>query len=121
MKKKCIFLLEDNDDLRELFTYLLEEDDYEVKTYADATSFRKGIQTETPHPNVILMDIRLPDGNGLDICKELKSNPELAYIPIIMMSAHMSKSQVKETCPADDFIEKPFDITTFLHSVQQLA
>ncbi|RZK39167.1 MAG: response regulator [Pedobacter sp.] len=120
-RKKCVFVLEDDEDLRELFEFLLRYDDFDVKTYADATSFRTGIHDDLPRPNLILMDIRLPDGNGLDICRELKSDPELKDIPVIMMSAHMDKAEVIGKCGSQDFLQKPFDIKDFIRRVEQFA
>lgn len=119
--KKCVFVLEDDNDLRELFEFMLTNDNYLVKTYPDATTFRSAIGNESPRPNVILMDVRLPDGNGLDICEELKANPELSDIPVIMMSAHMNWVDAGQQCNAEDFIEKPFDINDFLNRVEKYA
>lgn len=117
--KKCVFLLEDDTDLRELFTYLLEEDNFEVKSYPTGADFRKGIHQQTP--DIFVMDVMLPDGNGLDICQELKNDPKTRAVPIIMMSAHKDIAALKGGCTADDFIEKPMDIHQFLAKVERLT
>lgn len=121
MKKKCVFVLEDNDDLRELFTILLEDDNFKVVTYPTATSFKAGMESEKPCPDIILMDIMLPDGNGMDICAQMKADKRYSAIPIIMMSAHKDMSDVTEFCKADDFIAKPFDINRFINTVERYA
>lgn len=117
--KKCVFLLEDNTDLRELFTYLLEEEQYDVKSYPSVAEFLAGISNE--HPDIFVMDVMLPDGNGLDVCELLKKDYRTSAIPIIMMSAHKDLAELKSGCSADEFIEKPFDIHQFLSKVGKLA
>ena len=117
--KKCVFVLEDDDDLRELITYLLEDENYKVKTYPTASSFKESILYE--HPNLILMDVRLPDGDGMEICASLKADPKTAHIPIIMMSAHLDFLNAKDLCEAEAFIPKPFDIDNLIQKVKQYA
>jgi len=115
MKKKCAFVLEDNDDIRELFTLLLEEEHLEVKAYPTAAAFKQSMQHE--HPDIVIMDVMLPHGNGIEICHELKSNPATADIPIIMTSAHSDYHAIKDQCEAEAFVAKPFNIHDFLTKV----
>ena len=61
----------------------------------------------------------LPDGNGIDICCELKKDPKTIDIPIIIMSAHAELSDMKEKCDAEEFIAKPFDIQNFVDKVEK--
>ncbi|TCD00250.1 response regulator [Pedobacter frigidisoli] len=117
--KKCVFVLEDNQDFRELFTLMLELEDYQVKSYPTAADFYESIQNE--HLDVLLLDVMLPDGNGLDICQQLKADPKTSNIPIIMMSAHKELANLKVGCKAEDYIEKPFDIHQFLAKIERLA
>jgi DNA-binding response OmpR family regulator len=115
--KKCVFVLEDNDEIRELFTYLLEEESYEVHAYPTAASFRESLEHSLP--DLLVLDVMLPDGNGLDICCELKEDPKTESIPIIIMSAHAEISDMKKKCEAEEFIAKPFDIQNFIDKVQK--
>lgn len=115
--KKCVFVLEDNEDLRELFTYLLEEESYEVHAYPTVAAFRKSLKCSLPH--LLVLDVMLPDGNGLDICSELKADPITENIPIIIMSAHADISDMKEKCKPEEFIAKPFDIQNFIDKVEK--
>ena len=114
-KKICI--LEDDADIREVITLVLEGEDYEVYAFSDVSSFmaRKIVN----EPDLYLLDIRLPDGNGLEVCKFLRSGEKTGHIPIIMMSAHERIEQMKLQCTADDFIAKPFDIYQLLGRVNQ--
>lgn len=115
--KKCVFVLEDDDDLRELFTYILEQETYEVKAYPNAKSFWESLTHSSP--DMIVLDVMLPDGNGLDICSELKNNPVTKAIPIMVMSAHADIRDMSSKCSAEEFITKPFDIQKFVDQVDR--
>lgn len=113
--KKCIYLLEDNDDIREMILYLLEEEHYEVYGYPTIKSFSdKMIEGR---PDLIILDVMLNDGNGIDVCERLKSNEKTNHIPILMMSANAQSFAIKQSCEAEDFISKPFDINDFVKRI----
>jgi DNA-binding response OmpR family regulator len=114
-KKKCIYILEDNDDIRELIAYLLIEENYDVQGYPTVKSFEKEIALG--RPDMIILDVMLTDGNGIDVCGQLKSNILTHDIPVLMMSAHTYFSEVKKQCGAEDFISKPFDINDLVSRV----
>lgn len=116
-KKKCVFVLEDNNELRELFTYLLEEEQFEVTACPTAKAFHELIAKEIP--DMVILDVMLPDGNGLDICCELKEDPRTSDIPVMIMSAHAHISDMKKQCPAEEFISKPMDIYDFVSRVER--
>mgnify|MGYP006198322185 FL=1 len=102
---KEIYIVEDNDHIRELLEFILIDQDYAVQSFPNARSFQNQITTK--HPDLILMDVMLPDGNGLDMCNSLGFNKETSAIPVILMSAHANIN--KDNC-AVDFIPKPFDV-----------
>jgi two-component system phosphate regulon response regulator PhoB len=113
--KKYIQIVEDDGDIRFIVEYILEDANYEVETFGNATSFMN--RTKTAGVDLIILDVMLPDGNGIDICRDLKGNSEYNQVPVIIMSAHAgSKSILEEAC-ADDFINKPFDLDYFLSRV----
>jgi two-component system phosphate regulon response regulator PhoB len=115
--KKIIYLVEDNPDISELIEYLLSGLDYEVVPYANATDFQ--LKMAVGLPDLIILDIMLPDGNGLEICRTLKSVLETRHIPVLLMSAHMNGKIESKEVAADGFISKPFDIDDFTTRVQQ--
>lgn len=115
--KKCVFVLEDNEDLRELFTYLLEEASFEVHTYPTAKAFSESLANILP--DMIILDVRLPDGNGIDICGALKRNARTSNIPVMIISAHAHISDAKGEFGADEFVSKPFDIADFIDKVER--
>lgn len=117
--KKTVYVVEDNDDIREMIEYLLSAEDYEVSGYATAFAFKEKLKIT--HPDVIVLDVMLPDGNGLEICDQLKSNQPTRKIPILLMSAHAQVAKVNQSCKAEDFISKPFDIDDFIRRVNKYA
>ncbi|WP_216847223.1 response regulator transcription factor [Pedobacter boryungensis] len=118
--KKSIYVLEDEAVLRELFTYLLSQDGFQVSAYPNATTFHAALG-QHDLPDMMLLDVCLPDGNGADICKELKSHKQTKDIPILIMSATDDLLSIKIESSADDHLEKPFDIDTFKEKTRKLA
>jgi two-component system phosphate regulon response regulator PhoB len=117
--KKYIQIVEDDGDIRFIVEYILEDADYVVETFENATSFNN--RSTIDGVDLIILDVMLPDGNGIDLCKNLKQNSQTTQIPIIIMSAHAgSKSILEEAC-ADDFINKPFDLEYFLTRVKRMV
>lgn len=115
--KKIIYLVEDDSDINDLIKYLLSDFGYRVLTYTTMTAFKQAL--EKALPDLIILDIMLPDGNGLEICRKLKSIENMQKIPIFLMSAHVNGSKMAIEACADDFISKPFDINDFTTRVKQ--
>lgn len=110
---KTIYIVEDDTDIRGLIEYLLNRMDYIVLGCATVEIFRKKMAIK--FPDLILLDIMLPDGNGETVCRELKEAAATSHLPILLMSAN----RPTETY-ANDFINKPFDIETLVQKVQGL-
>lgn len=115
---KHIYVVEDNDDIRELVEFLLEAEDYQVSSFANITDFKTKWNTDLP--DMMVLDVMLPDGNGLDVCNELKEDEFIKNIPILLMSANTNVSYITNQSKADDFIAKPFDIDELVKKVQYL-
>jgi len=115
---KRIHIVEDDEDIRYIVCYILVEMGYEV-TLADCVADFRKQQNEDFRPDLMLLDVMLPDGNGLRLCHELKNDPATQHIPIIIMSAHATEDQViKQSC-ADDFISKPFNLDDLTDLIQK--
>ncbi|RZL45665.1 MAG: response regulator [Pedobacter sp.] len=117
--KKCIYVVEDNAAIRDMIEFLLIEEEYEVKACPNTSDFWEQMQQHKP--DMVVLDVMLPDGNGLDICAKLKHNVKTYDIPVMMMSAGNQLSQMKSKCDAEDFINKPFDLNDFVHRVAHYA
>lgn len=116
MPVKKVFIVEDDDDIRLLIEYILNNDQYEVHLFANATVLQTNL---SELPNLIVLDINLPDGNGIEICRQLKTNKRTSHIPVVLMSAHRNKRDIAGYQLADDFISKPFNIDHFKAAVDR--
>lgn len=115
---KLVYCLEDDEGIRELVSCALKSGGYEPVGFGTAKQFFEQIQKELPE--LIILDIMLPDENGISILKKLKGNIAYSKIPIIMLTAktaEIDKVVALET-GADDYITKPFGIMEFLSRVK---
>ncbi|HZT38740.1 MAG TPA: response regulator transcription factor [Bryobacteraceae bacterium] len=115
---KKIALIEDDADLFALLKYNLEKEGFALvgsQTGRGAVEFCR-----RERPDLILLDIMLPDSDGLDICKGIRSNPELAHIPVIFLTARASETDriVGLELGANDYIVKPFFIRELIARVK---
>lgn len=113
---KTVFIVDDDVAILEVLQIVLEEEGFEVIT--DTGGGMMSVVTTSP-PDAILLDIWMRGIDGRELSRQVKSNPKLATIPIILMSAHSHAGSVVEEAMADDFIEKPFDIDTMLKVVRR--
>ena len=111
-----IYVLEDDTDIRELISFLLESEGFKVTSFSCATDFKARKHDEVP--SLFLLDVMLPDGNGIIICNELKSDKATSHIPVLLMSANAPINYHGE-CKSDGFISKPFDIDDLVAQVRQ--
>lgn len=114
--KKKIYLVEDDPDISEMIVLLLSEEEIEVEASHTVMGLYQLLSRQLP--DLIVMDVMLPDGNGIDECHVLKKSTSLKHIPLLLMSAHAQSELVISECPADDFIAKPFDIYDFVDKVK---
>jgi two-component system phosphate regulon response regulator PhoB len=108
MAKKTILAIDDEKDLIELVRYNLEKEGFQVKGAHDGeTGLALAIHEK---PDVVLVDLMLPGIDGLEVCRQLKSNSRTAAIPLIMLTAKSSESDrvVGLELGADDYVVKPF-------------
>ena len=106
--KKLIAILDDEPDIVELVSLHLKRAGFEVKGFLKGEYFLNFLNVK--HPDLILLDLMLPDADGLEICKYLKSREESASIPIIMLTAKGSETDkvLGLELGADDYVTKPF-------------
>ena len=116
--KKIIAVVDDEPDLLELLSHNLKKSGYTVKTFTTASGFRRSLKKS--RPDLIILDLMLPDMNGFDVCRQLKKNEETASIPVIMLTA-MTDETDKVTgleLGADDYVTKPFSIKELVARVR---
>lgn len=105
---KKVFVFDDNADILELCTIILEDAGYEIKT--SATSNQIIDQVLAYMPDIIFMDNWLPDVGGIDATRELKGDERLKNIPVIYFTANNDVKSLAEQAGADGYLSKPFDI-----------
>lgn len=110
MNKK-VFIFDDNRDILELCSDILEDLGCEVKT-SPTTNHIENQVTEYM-PDLIFMDNWLPDISGIEATKLIKANEDIAHIPVIYFTANSNIAMLSAEAGADDYLEKPFDISTF--------
>ncbi|WP_442588831.1 response regulator transcription factor [Pedobacter sp. AW31-3R] len=116
--KKYIHLIEDNEDIRYIVEYFLADYEYQVTVSANVKEFLR--DAAGPVPDLYLVDVMLPDGNGLEICRQLKSDERTQHIPVMIMSAHSNEHHVRKESCANDFINKPFDLNHLMLRIERL-
>lgn len=105
---KKVFIFDDNIDILELCTIILEDAGYEIKTSSTSNDIIS--QVNAFIPDIIFMDNWLPDVGGIDATRELKGHAELKHIPVIYFSANNDVKSLAEQAGADGYLSKPFDI-----------
>lgn len=107
-KNKRVFVFDDNAEILELCTIILEDAGYDIKT--SSTSNNIVDQVLAYIPDIIFMDNWLPDVGGIDATRELKGHEALKGIPVIYFSANNDVKALAAEAGADGYLSKPFDI-----------
>ncbi|WP_231459558.1 MULTISPECIES: response regulator transcription factor [unclassified Pedobacter] len=119
MAKKHILVVEDNHAILDVITLILESEAFDVEGLNKGADFIKHVHDFLP--DVIIMDIMLPDIDGRVLLKELKQNPETKHIPVLMISArYNSTNYMLDDIAADDFMAKPFNIDELMDKIYAL-
>ncbi len=114
---KQIMIVDDDNNILEFMHLALEFEGYDVRVSTSGKDLQRMQRNELP--DLILLDVRLINEDGRVICKELKSNEHTRDVPIIMLSAHLSERKLRQECPVDDFLAKPFELDTLLNKVEK--
>lgn len=113
-----IYILEDDDNIRKLINYSLKSQGFEVQDFALPSAFWMALQTT--NPDLLLLDIMLPEEDGISILKKLRSNPKTSTIPVIMLTAKDSEYDVVTGLDsgADDYVTKPFGMMALVSRIK---
>ena len=115
-----IYLVEDDDSIRELVLYTLHTTGFEAEGFQNAAGFWQALEKELPQ--LVLLDIMLPDEDGLHILKRLRAGAETADLPVMMLTAKSSEYDrvVGLDSGADDYLPKPFGMMELVSRVRAL-
>ena len=120
MTEKTILVVEDNKMNMKLFRQMLKIGNYK---HLEAVNGEEGLKIAKLHkPDLILMDIQLPGMDGLTATRELKSDPEMAHIPVVALTAHAMQGDKQKCIEAgcNGYITKPIDTRSFLSQVADI-
>jgi CheY-like chemotaxis protein len=118
---KKILIVDDNEFIVEVMTYILSNNGYEVVALYDGEDVIN--QIKTGNPDLVILDMMLPGADGRDICKAIKNNIETKNLPVILCtgSSNLNLNMNQQGSP-NDVLCKPFDIDSLVYMVAyQLA
>ena len=105
---ELIAVLDDEPDILELLSVHLKKNRFRVREFPDAESFYRFLHSEVP--DLIILDLMLPDADGFEVCKYLRKTDNLAAVPVIMLTARVGETDkiLGLELGADDYVTKPF-------------
>ena len=115
-----IYVVEDDKSIQEIETFALQNVGYRVEGFSTAGEFYEALKSEIP--DIVLLDIMLPDEDGLSIVKKLRARDDTVLLPIIMVTAKTSEiDKVKGLdIGADDYMTKPFGVMELISRVKAM-
>lgn len=116
MTNKRVLILDDNEGILEVVTEALQYENYEVLDISFGYQLMEVIADFSP--DLILLDYRLADTNGGDLCLTLKSDPAYRHIPVIIFSAYFSRADASNPGNCDGILYKPFNLDELLTIVR---
>ncbi len=116
--KRSVLVVEDEDDIRELVSYTLLREGYQVAGVASGEEALALIESQPP--DLVVLDLMLPGINGATVCRKLRANPATAHLTIVMLTAKGEEADVVAglNAGANDYITKPFSRNVLLARVR---
>lgn len=116
--RKLIYCVEDEKNIRELVVYALNSSDFRAEGFEDGEAFRAGIKKAMP--DLVLLDIMLPEEDGMSILAELRQSKETRQLPVILLTAKGSEFDKVQGLDAGayDYVAKPFGVMELLSRVR---
>ncbi len=118
--RKRVLIVEDEDNIAIALDYLLSREGYEQDRIANGAEAMARIRAM--HPDLVLLDVMLPEVSGYEICQEIRMDPALSDVKILMMTARGSAMERRKglALGADGFISKPFELTELRAEVRRI-
>jgi phosphate regulon transcriptional regulator PhoB len=115
-----VLIIEDDPDIVELLRYNLEREDFEVDAAFDGRTGLEKIKRGSS--DLVVLDLMLPQLSGIELCKEIRKRPELASLPVIMLTARGEEADrvLGLELGADDYVTKPFSVRELVARVKAL-
>jgi excisionase family DNA binding protein len=121
-ERRKILVVDDDKIIVETIVQALEEDEYGYELISASDGFEAGLQVSHFRPDLVILDIMMPDINGYEVCKRIKSNPETKNVKIIVLSAYLSDEAFREMKEygADACFSKPLPLEQLKFEVAKL-
>lgn len=118
--KSSILVVDDEEDTVELARMVLEYENYDVFSASNGSEAIDFLTTNEIKPDLILLDVLMPKIDGLEVCRWIKSQPNLKKIPVLLFTAKVGKKDriAGEEAGADDYINKPFSADDLLSLIR---
>ena len=120
--RKRILVVDDDKIIVETIVQALEEDEYGYELISAADGFEAAMQVSHFKPHLLILDIMMPDINGYEVCRKIKSDPAVKEIKIIVLSAYLNEETFEQmkTNGADACFSKPLPLAQLKHEVAKL-
>ena len=115
-----ILIVEDDEGVRDTIAGILRDEGYTVETASNGAAALRRLG-EHPAPSLILLDLMMPEMDGIDFRTRQQADPALRAIPVVIISARPDVARHAERMNADDFLQKPMSFEELLHVVQNRA
>jgi DNA-binding response OmpR family regulator len=119
--KRKILIVDDDQELVELITDVLERDGrFQVRSVNNG--FDAGMMVKEYSPDLLVLDVMLPDINGKEVCQRVRSDPAMDDVKIICISGMVEEDKIEDlkAAGANDFLHKPFEVETLIERMCQL-
>lgn len=118
MAKEKILIVEDEPDIVRMLEYNLKKEGFRTVCASGGGEGLRRVERE--HPDIVLLDLMLPEIDGLEVCRRLRQNPDTAGIPVIMLTAKGRETDkiVGLELGADDYITKPFSVAELIARIK---
>jgi two-component system phosphate regulon response regulator PhoB/two-component system alkaline phosphatase synthesis response regulator PhoP len=115
---ETIAVVDDEQDILELVSLHLRKNHFSVREFSDGSSFIKYLDSEIP--DLVVLDLMLPDADGFEVCKYMKRKKDLSHVPIVMLTAKTDEADtiLGLELGADDYIRKPFSTNELIARVK---
>ena len=113
-----VLVVDDERQIRDLLGEFLERECYEVLLASAGEEAIELAEREIPH--AILLDVKMPGIDGIEVCKRLKAKPKTQFIPVIMITGYVDNKMVAIESGADDFVNKPIDLVELAVRVKSI-
>lgn len=120
MAKNKILIVEDEESLLKLESILLSSKGYNVTGVMDGRAALEEVRLN--RPDLVILDIMLPEMDGFEVCRQIKENPDTRHIPVVMLTAKKNSQDFArgQQVGSDAYITKPFKSSKVLDTIQEL-